>query len=451
MIAGCVGALTLAFGCAGAGAAAASPHANRSMRQMRVIRSRVRPHERGIHHRGYLVPLRAHLTIVDGQPGDQDAWGFMAHVLYAPDHNPDWYCGGTLISANVVLTAAHCVTDEISGQPEAAEDFQVTTGAVDLSDQTHAQISDVSHVIVDPDYNPDGWRGDAALLILKKPSTAPTIRIAQSGETVPYSPGRDALIAGWGIPYAGGDASNVLQVAATNVRGTDYCEQYWDNFPGVWDTCAAQAPYFETATCNGDSGGPLLTQDANGLDVEIALTSVGPVDCATDRADYFTRTDVIADWVNRNVAFVSIASTSTSTTSTTTTSTTTSTSRTTTTTTTTTTTKPKVVKPPIVMAPPPLTMADARAHAATMVHARTHQRPRLKLSCKRRTASSVNCSIRWQAAGSSYAISGEFYNYLQGKRAYWWYAFTGTRRWAACRVHHHRRACVAYVQRFRWA
>jgi len=108
------------------------------------------------------------------------------------------------------------------------------------------------------------------------------------------------------------------------------------------------------------------------------------------------------------------------------------------------------VKPARAPLLPTLTMADARSYAATMVQARTHKRPRLTMSCSRKGPYVVNCSIRWRSGSSSYAVSGKFFHYLQGKRAYWWYDFTGTRRWSSCRTRHGRRVCTAYVQRFRW-
>jgi hypothetical protein len=455
----------MALACLSAGGATASTTATRgaalSARQAKELRALIRAHSGGYRHGGYLIPPRAHGSIVNGAAAEQGAWDFMAFIAHLDAaQDVDVWCSGTLIAPNLVLTAGHCATDGETGQPLDPSGYRIVTGAVDKNDMINGQTSKVRQVVVQPAFDPKVYAGDAALLVLATPSTAQPVRIARNDESVPYTPGRDALIAGWGLPSQDGDASEVLQVAPTNVRGPDYCEQFWDEFQSAWDTCAAQWPELSTATCQGDSGGPLLTRDVNGDWVEIGVTSVGPVDCNTNSADYFTRTDVISSWAAEFAVAIGSTSGSTTTTSssssTSTTATTsssiTSTTSSTTTTTSTTTTKSPVPKPPvgIPLPVPTLTMANARSYAARMVRTRTHRRPRLGLSCRRLNQWSVHCAIRWKSSGSSYAVSGRFYHYLQGSRAYWWYDFTGTRRWKTCRVRHRRRSCTAYVQRFRW-
>ncbi len=459
---GCVSTAALAF--ASASVALASSTSTRggtlSAHDLRSISALIRSRSHSARHRGYLIPPRAHPSIVGGSEATQGTWGFMAFVAHFDvNRTADFWCSGTLITPNVVLTAGHCAADDQTGQPLDPSGYAVETGAVNIEDAANRHWSDVSQVVVEPAYDANSYAGDAALLVLAKPVTAPTVRIAGSDETDPYTPGRDALIAGWGLTDPNADSTGLLEAAPTNVRGSDYCERFWDDFQSAWDTCAAQAFDPSTATCNGDSGGPLLTADTHGDPVEIGVTSVGPKDCNWVTADYFTRTDVISQWAAEFAVAVGPTSATTSTTTTSSssssssTSTTTSTSTSTSTTTTTTaTTTPPPAKPPVVIIKgiPPLTLAEARAHAATMVRARTHKRPRLTFSCRQVNKWTVHCSIRWQTNGSAYALSGKFFNYIQGTGAYWWYDFTGTRRWKTCRVRHHRRACTAYVRRFRW-
>ena len=198
------------------------------------------------------------------------------------------------------------------------------------------------------------------------------------------------MIAGWGLDGYG-DSSALLQAASTTVKGPNYCQCTDDWYTEAWETCAVDEPSLATGTCNGDSGGPLLTSDASGQPVEIGVTSVGPTNCNTYTADYFTRADQLSKWANALVNSLTSTSDPPATTtdrpprarstSSKTTSTTTTTSKTTTTTTTTAKTTPASTQARAPKPPPPLptlptlTMSEARSYAATMVHTRTHKRP----------------------------------------------------------------------------
>ncbi len=249
-------------------------------------------------HRG-TSPRRALPRIVGGTGAVQGQLGFMAFIVYYDSsNNPLFLCSGTLVSSNVVLTAGHCATDETTGAVLTASSYRVVTGAVDWSDAGHRTVSGVSRVVVNPNFTHSNGVPihDAAVLVLSSPVSQPSIPLWSAGQV---SPGESAGIAGWGETFAGqSSAQTLLQSAPTVVQSASYCEQFNSGFLPSSQLCTANTPNDNTATCNGDSGGPLLAATANDKLFEIGVTSVGPADCDTDTADYFTAVLPIEPWVS---------------------------------------------------------------------------------------------------------------------------------------------------------
>jgi secreted trypsin-like serine protease len=239
--------------------------------------------------------------IVGGYGGLQSDWPFMAFIAYFDaSGNPEFACSGTVVSSNVVLTAGHCAVDETSGAPLVPSGFRVVTGSVDWTDTSQRQLSQVSKVIVNPADDPAvADTTDAALLVLSTPTTAPAIPLATSADQYLDLGGTGALIAGWGAPYGGGPAPLAdLQWAATVVQSPGYCSQFDPYFDSFSELCAVNPPDFTTGACNGDSGGPLATDDASGTLVEIGVITHGPADCNTYTANYFTNAIPLSPWVS---------------------------------------------------------------------------------------------------------------------------------------------------------
>jgi hypothetical protein len=249
--------------------------------------------------------LRRHLdrqvsaAIVNGTTAIQGQLGFMAFVFAELGSN-EQLCSGTVISSNVVLTAAHCAYDESTGQLLDPSDFTIVTGAVDWTDATTRQLSPVSQVIVDPAYDPATHDSDVALLVLSRPTTAPVIALANGADSGLTIPGTSAGIAGWGLTYQGSPLPTVLQWATTVVQPPAYCGQFVTTYDSSAQLCAVDYPYDDDATCNGDSGGPLLAASAAQL-YEIGVVSYGPANCNTVSADYFTSMMAVQPWIASEV------------------------------------------------------------------------------------------------------------------------------------------------------
>jgi secreted trypsin-like serine protease len=260
------------------------------------VAPRVGPH---VHVVGLKRLARGRPRIIGGFGAVQSDWPFMAFIAYF-DANGDleFNCTGTVVAPNLVLTAGHCAVDETTGAPLDPAGFGVVTSSVDWTNNAQRQVSPVSEVIVEPGYDPISDESDAALLVLSSPTTAATISLATPAETYLEAGGTAAFIAGWGETFSGDpDLQTYLQWAPTVVQPAGYCSQFNLYFDGTSELCAVDPPDFLTGTCNGDSGGPLAAYGPNAQLVEIGITTLGPEDCNTATADYFTATIPLYSWV----------------------------------------------------------------------------------------------------------------------------------------------------------
>jgi len=132
---------------------------------------------------------------------------YLAH--FDSGGNLDFTCSATVVSVNVVLTAARCAIDGASGGVLDPSGFRVVTGAADWTDTAHRQVLGVSRVIVDSAYDASATTSDAALLVLSTPTSAPAIRLATSADPCLEQAGTGAVIAGWGDTYSGDPTFNM--------------------------------------------------------------------------------------------------------------------------------------------------------------------------------------------------------------------------------------------------
>ena len=381
--------------------------------------------------------------IVGGSGAVQGQWGFMAFVLYYDSSgNPEFICSGTVVSSNVVLTAGHCGVDESTDQPLDPSGYRVVTGAVDWTDTTERQVSDVSQVLVDPNFDSVTLDHDAALLVLSAPVSAPAIPLWASGE---LAGGTGALIAGWGDAYYGDtNLQTLLQWAPTVVQNTSYCAQRAPanyDYDSSAELCAIDAPTDDAGTCNGDSGGPLLADDTSGTLIEIGITSVGPTDCDTESPDYFTALLPLESWAESAISAAASAPAAPPST-------------------TTTTQPPATTTPPTTTPPnptpatlPTMSKATARSYVHQVLlgvfHGVFERRYAYEISCSRVSADRMNCGTTFSSGPNDYyGTVTVFYEFGGDGKLYWTDKYTI--RWVNdyCYFHSgHRRTCNIKAKR----
>jgi secreted trypsin-like serine protease len=180
------------------------------------------------------------------------------------------FCGGSLISTRVVLTAAHCVfEDEDRVSPS---DIQIFSGQTYLSRRTSANVYGVSRVVPHPRYNAATSANDIAVLRLSRPVPASrVIKPLGPGGAALAAPGRNSTTLGWG-PTVGSRTANTnrLQVNTLPIYSRARCADLPDYNHRLF-MCAGNG---RDGTCQGDSGGPLAIR-VNGRLVVAGIVSYG--------------------------------------------------------------------------------------------------------------------------------------------------------------------------------
>ncbi len=256
--------------------------------------------------------------IYGGNNATQHEWPWMTHVTKHNSGNSYGSCGGTIISARTILTAAHCVWDDNTDAVADVSKMEVHT-------ECHLSRFRLGNTCITYDTEsiivPNGFHmsnftfNDIALIITDAPialslDKAWPICLPGPGSVRPPN-GTEMTVTGWGIPEFGERTHPILKEAVVQTVGDQECDR---QYSGPHSDSIICVTGITGATCSGDSGGPLLTQDERGLWVQYGLTSFGAlgkcgVNEGNDGSDLFegyteTTDDnniMMATWIRDNM------------------------------------------------------------------------------------------------------------------------------------------------------
>jgi secreted trypsin-like serine protease len=226
----------------------------------------------------------ANASIVDGVNASIAEFPFQV-ALYDPrlgSPGKGFFCGGVILSATRVATAAHCLVGE-GGRPSQAAEIEVLAGSTYLDPPESGSVRDpVAVAAINAGYNPATSDYDVGVLSLSRPLwSGPTPALNGLSTIAPLppdaaladlragsalageasAPAVQATVSGWGdlTPQPGGGLSypRRLRKASVPLVSTALCEADYATIEQAITprmVCAGA----RTDSCYGDSGGPLV-------------------------------------------------------------------------------------------------------------------------------------------------------------------------------------------------
>lgn len=267
---------------------------------------------------------RVNTNIIGGEEATiQDApWQVALLDTTIGGDNSDWnlqYCGGSLISNQWIVTAAHCAVQYSSDLPTRTpvnpDVLRAIVGTDFLSKVSVGPRQAISRVIVHPNWDPVSYSNDIALLKMQQPitlngTTTKAIALPPANSTTWPADDAPALITGWGTtddtspspdpndPYY--YYPQTLQKATVNVLGSptqDFCGDYGNLYDNVTMLCAGAGVAPDLIdTCTGDSGGPLKVT-LNGTPTLGGITSWGNGCALEGYPGVYTRVTHYVGWI----------------------------------------------------------------------------------------------------------------------------------------------------------
>lgn len=243
-----------------------------------------------------VLPNGTDPAIILGEMAQQNEIPWQAYLFsQRQGSNSGEVCGGSLIRANWILTAAHCITD--------SDTTLVHLGNTNRNNMPYRQYAD--RRIYHQNYDPQTLNNDVA--ILRLPS-APR-RGANIG-IVPLAPANwgnlnnvQVRASGFGLTRDGGRVSDTLNKVNLVVVSNSECQNTYGSRVVIASTlCARWSTQSGQSTCNGDSGGP-LTAVSNNQHYQVGVTSfVVAGDCDSGRPSGYARVTEFRRWIDDNIA-----------------------------------------------------------------------------------------------------------------------------------------------------
>ncbi|KAM7381730.1 hypothetical protein PAMA_012526 [Pampus argenteus] len=240
--------------------------------------------------------------IVGGMDATDGAWPWQVDIQTNTGH----ICGGSIISENWVLSAAHCFPN-----PSDVSSYIIYAGRYQLNGfNPHQSSHRVSQVVIPSGYVEPHSGKDLVLVKLSSPVTwSDHVRpICLPASASLFPGGMQCYVTGWGnirvdVPLPG---AGPLQEVQVPIISQSSCQEMYRTHPTekvdiLYDMICAGYQEGGKDSCQGDSGGPLVCQMVNGTWVQAGVVSFG-LECARkNQPGVYTRLTSYSSFIRNTI------------------------------------------------------------------------------------------------------------------------------------------------------
>ncbi|XP_044727393.1 vitellin-degrading protease-like [Chrysoperla carnea] len=225
--------------------------------------------------------------ITGGEDAQIQDYPYQVSIEFARSHQ----CGGTIIAADVILTAGHCTAfyNEKYLQIRAGTSYRETGGVVR---QVAKKIIHEEFNVIPKDY-------DVSLIILNE-----TLEFSQFIQPIQLPEENEFLtedhvgiVTGWGRLTHEGPQPDILQKVEIPIVNQNACiNAYVNDTVTPRMLCAGDLTYGGKDACQGDSGGPLVVNH------KIHGISSWGDDCGAKQfPGVYTRVSAVREWIRSQI------------------------------------------------------------------------------------------------------------------------------------------------------